>query len=154
MSINVRFMVQDAAQFEQNPELEAAAQRVAEQVEEAIKDLGLKGAHPEIVGHAVVSWLQGGEIVDGAARALGKLALTGQGKAAKFEILAALEGLEAEDRPGKRGPGRPKKDGGRSEVLQAKCSPEVKEAWHNEAKRRGIPLSDLVAEIARGFPTA
>ena len=53
-----------------------------------------------------------------------------------------------------RGPGRPKKDGGRSEVLQAKCSPEVKEAWHNEAKRRGIPLSDLVAEIARGFPTA
>lgn len=53
----------------------------------------------------------------------------------------------------KRGPGRPKKDGGRSAVLQAKCSPEVKDLWQAEAARRGIPLSDLVAEIAKGFPT-
>ena len=51
----------------------------------------------------------------------------------------------------KRGPGCPPKDGGRTDYLRARCSPETKKAWESRAEALGISLGDLVAEIAQGW---
>lgn len=47
--------------------------------------------------------------------------------------------------------GRPKKDGGRTEKLYLKISPETKRAWEAHAEKVGRSMGDLATEIARGW---
>lgn len=52
----------------------------------------------------------------------------------------------------KRGRGRPRKEEEGRERFTIRASPATQTAWQREAKRRGVSLSDLFAEIGEGFP--
>lgn len=146
--INVALIVEDQALFEDNPDLQAQAQQVAEQIRDAIKDLGLKEAHPKIMGGSVLSWLQGGPVAEGAARSLRKIALTGSGKAVRSEILSVIEDLEVEPRK-KRGAGRPPASptGERRQEWRISIAPSARKRAEDLAQAEGISPSALVEKL-------
>ena len=150
---NVRFLIEDEAKFEDNPDLVRQADQLANLIQEALSPCGLKESHHRVVGQAIIAWLGGGSLAEGARIALGKLALTGSGEAARSEILRILGGLEVEP-PRKRGRGRPllSPTGERRQEWRISIAPSVREKAELEAAAEGVSASAWLEGLILGTP--